>query len=594
MNKYFALLLALMMLLAGCANGDAEQADSTDTSETTLPGYYVEDSLLETDSNGAVRQYTLPGTGYRWIKSIGDRLLLATEGDTTRLHLLSGDTCIPVAAVDVEAFSDRCEAMFNGFAYYDETAHAVSFLDPQLNLAQSISLPDGSADPIISKDGNQIFYRVGNEIRAMDITRKISRLVKTLSADKIMLIGCCFDGKILICNVEDDDGNVNTLYISSENGQTLKTDNELRYLETDEDQYLVERMDGAVLQRITGTLDGDGKLLTILDTYIAAALELNCVIGYNLRENSTVLNCYDLTTGKRTASVSLQGITQPKAFFADRWSNCIWILTADTDNNGTVLLRWNTKESPVQDEANYIAQLFTANNPDTAGLDALADRISALNKKYGVRIRIWQEAVKYPGEHALVPEHHVSVITNMLDSLENVLAEFPKNFISKSLSSKVRICLVRSVDGEENGLQYWENGNAFIALSSGSDIRSEFLHAFGYVIDSHVLGNSAKYDYWDTLNPSGFMYGMSMDESLTTGDNRAFSDISSLASGTADRANVFWQAMLPDNAEMFRSETMRKKLTMLCKAIRDAWSLKKSTEIFPWEQYLEKPIAYKK
>ena len=45
---------------------------------------------------------------------------------------------------------------------------------------------------------------------------------------------------------------------------------------------------------------------------------------------------------------------------------------------------------------------------------------------------------------------------------------------------------------------------------------------------------------------------------------------------------------------MFKSETMQKKLTMLCKAIRDAWNTEKSTDVFPWEQYLTKPIAKKK
>jgi hypothetical protein len=33
---------------------------------------------------------------------------------------------------------------------------------------------------------------------------------------------------------------------------------------------------------------------------------------------------------------------------------------------------------------------------------------------------------------------------------------------------------------------------------------------------------------------------------------------------------------------------------MLCKAIRDAWGLERKTETYPWEQYLEKSIAYKK
>lgn len=594
MKKMFALLLALMLLLVGCANGDADQTQSP-TTETTPKGYYEENSQLETQTEGAVRQYRLPDKGYLWIKSIGDRLLLASDTDPAQLRLLSGDTCIPVATQQLTGEFLHCsEALFNGFFYYDAANHAVLCLDPQLQQTQQISLPTGATSPVISQDGSQIFYCVGQEIRALDITRKLSRLVKTQSVEKQTLVGTCFEGKILICNVEVSDGNTDTLYISTENGQTLKTENNIRALYSYEDSYLIERMDGTVLQRIAGTFGGDAKQLNIDDTYLASALELGGAIGYSTDENGLHLNYYDLATGKKTAALSMPGNVQPQAFLADRWSGFIWILASDSSDNGMLLLRWDTKASAIEDEKQYVGTLFTVDNPDTASMDLLNDRISALNKKYGVRIRIWKDAVKSPGSYTLVPEHQISAITDLLDKLETVLAEFPKSFISKSISSKVRICLVRSVDGQAKGVQYWSGSNAFIALSTGVDVRTEFLKTIGFVIDSHVLGNSPKYDYWDTLNPSNFMYGGTIDESLAAGENRAFVDVESMSSGTIDRSRVFWQAMLPENADMFKSETMQKKLTMLCKAIRDAWNTEKSTDVFPWEQYLTKPIAKKK
>ena len=595
MKKHFALLLTLVLLLAGCANTDAEQTETTIPAETAPLGFYDEGSLLETQTSGAVRQYTLPDTGYRWIKSVGDRLLLATERDSVQLRLLGGDAGIQVAERQMDAaLLENCEALFNGFAYYDASNHSVCYLDPQLNQTQTISLPADATNLVISPDGDQIFYCVGQEIRAMDVTRKLSRLIKTQSVEKQTLLGTCFNGKILICKVEDNAGKADTLYISTENGQTLKNDNTILSLYTHENSYLLERMDGIVHQWIVGSLDGDKRQLYIDDANLIGALELGGAVGYSTGDDGLLLNYYDLTSGKKTAAVKLPQVAQPQAFLADRWSGCIWILVSDTEQAGTVLLRWNIKASTTQEDASYLGTLYTAENPDTAALEAFSERISALNKKYGVRIRIWQEAVKSSGEYTFVPEHQAAAITDTMDQLESVLAEFPKSFVSKSISSKVRICIVRSVNGEVKGAQFWSGSNAFIAVSSGGDIRSEFLKAFGAVVDSHVLGNSPKYDYWDTLNPSGFLYGGAIDESLATGENRAFVDVESMASGTADRTRVFWQAMLPENADMFQSETMQKKLTMLCKAIRDAWNLKKSTETYPWEQYLTKSIAYKK
>ena len=63
---------------------------------------------------------------------------------------------------------------------------------------------------------------------------------------------------------------------------------------------------------------------------------------------------------------------------------------------------------------------------------------------------------------------------------------------------------------------------------------------------------------------------------------------------TDDRARTFLAAMEEGNEDLFKTEIMQKKLLLLCRGIRDAWGLKKSTEIFPWDQYLTEPIAYKK
>ena len=595
MRRYFLFLLALLLFLAGCAN-DTMDPDGTAASTETLPaGYYEAGSQLEGQTSGAVRKYILPDAGYRWIKSIGDRLLLATDEEPAQLRVLSGDECIPVAQLQITAEAlENCEALFNGFAYYDKTSHSVLLLDPQLQQTQSVALPSDVTDVVISQGGDQLFYTLGNEIRSIDISRKLSRLVKTLSAEKHELVGSCFGGKLLICETEDKEGKRDTLYISTENGQTLRTENNILSLYAYEESYLADRMDGIVQQRIVGTLNSEAKLLDVEDVYIKSALELGGVIGYTPGENELRLNYYDIVTGKKAAAVTLPGSIVPHAILADRWSGCIWMLASDAVDVEMILLRWDVKASTVQEEKSYISTLFTAENPDTEALTLLEDRASSLNKKYGVRIRIWQEAVKSPGNHILIPEHQISAITDTMDKLEAVLAEFPKSFVSKSISSKVRICLVRSVDAEAKGVQYWAGSNAFIALSTGVDVRSEFLKAFGYVIDSHVLGNSAKYDYWDTLNPTGFMYGSTVDESMAAGENRSFVNIASMASGTADRSHIFWQAMQPENSEMFSSEIMQKKLTMLCKAIRDAWDLERKTETYPWEQYLTKSIAYKK
>lgn len=594
MKKYFTLLL-MLLLLAGCSNENVE-GDTTESVETTPAGYYEEDSYLERATGGVVRQYALPDSGYRFMATVGDRLLLATDSETAKLTLLSGDRAIPVGESQIAAaLLDNYRALFNGFVYYDASLRQVVYLDPQLQQIQCIDLPEEmSGEPIISPDGSQIFYCAGEEIRAIDVEHRISRLIKTQTAAKQTLTDAYFNGKILACSVADTQGNVNMLYISAETGQTLKTDNHILFMTSYGDDYLLLRQDGLVQQRAAGKLDTPEQQFNVMDTQVAAALELGGVVGYTADESGLILNFYDLTSGKKTASVTIPGVGEPKTLVADRWSGCVWLLVNDPEKDGQKLLRWDIKAAPLQEETVYTGPLFTAQNPDEAGLDALKSRVNSLNKKYGVRIRIWMDAVKSPGTYTLIEEHQTSVISDMLDQLQLVLAEFPKSFLSKSISSKVRICLVRSIDGEVKGVQYWDGAYAFVALSAGVDVRSEFLKGLGFVIDSHVLGNSAKYDYWETLNPENFQYGGAINEAYISGPNRAFVDMDSMTSGTIDRSRIFWQAMIPDNRDMFQSETMQKKLTMLCKAIRDAWSLKRKPDVYPWEQYLTESIAYKK
>lgn len=592
MKKYLVLLLILVLSLAGCANVDGDLGESTPP-ETLPVGYYAPDSEVETKTKGAVCSYALPDSQYEWIGMAGDRLMLVTNSEIARLCLLTGEDCVPTAELEIDSGKlESCQVLPNGFAYYDPDTKEAVFLDLQLQETGKISLPENiTGSPVFAQDGSQIFFCAGNELRAIEVERKLNRLVKTVSAGKLTLQESCFNGQVLACTIEYENEIKETVYISSQTGQTLETDNNVLVLYSSDDSYFVTRMEGTVLQKIVGRRNEEPKQLAVSDATTGLP-EMGGVVGHSVNEEGLKLSYYDMYSGKKTAEVTIPDIKEPEMIIGDKWGKCIWLLVPQ--EKGNTILRWDLTSSAVQDENAYIETLYTAQNPDTASLELINERVSSLNKKYGVRIRVWEEAVRAPGEYTLVPEHQISVINEMLDQLESVLKEFPKKFISKSISSKVRICLVRSVDGEIKGQQYWVDKYALIAIAAGSDVRSEFLKGFGHVVDSHVLGNSPMYDYWDDLNPDGFVYGGAINEALAAGENRAFYDVESMSTGTVDRSRIFWQAMLPDNKDMFQSETMQAKLNMLCKAIRDAWRLEREEEEYPWEQYLEKSIAYKK
>ena len=585
MRKYLFLLMSLALLLCACNGQKPEENDPTPPPETKPVEFYVPGSSVENDTNGEVRRYDVHEDCLEIFNADGRLLILTEHG----IRLMDGDAGTVIAALEIDAVQiENLQVLKNGFSYYDAQNHSVRYLDGALNETANEILTVDMESPLVSPDGKSIYYCQGNDIRVYEPERKISRLLKTHTCEKQKLTGIYFDGKILECEITVSAGITKIIYILTENGKTVFDGTNVLHMYTHDQRYLMERVDGIVRHWAVGERDGAVNLLDTDDERMYDALAMDGVMGCSVQDDGVLLKFYNVVSGKKTASILLKNFEEPEIVVADPQKGVLWL-----QMDGTQLLRWDVEEQPTEGESVF-AKLYTADSPDKAGLKKLNERVSLLNNKYGVRIRIWEEAVKVTEDHNLEVEYQTDAISLMLDELEAVFKEFPRKFIYKSISSRVRICIVRSVDGEIKGTQFWSDKYAFIVLSTGVDIRSEFLKAFGFVVDSHILGNSPVFDYWNGLNPEGFVYGSALNGAPVTGEKRAFVDAESMESATIDRSRVFWQAMQPDSSAMFQSETMQNKLNMLCRGIRDAWRLEKETDIYPWEQYLAEPIAAKK
>jgi hypothetical protein len=119
-----------------------------------------------------------------------------------------------------------------------------------------------------------------------------------------------------------------------------------------------------------------------------------------------------------------------------------------------------------------------------------------------------------------------------------------------------------------------------------------------HVLDNYVLTSCVVYDDWEKLNPRGFEYDYDYVQNLERQDtqyleagSQSFVDLYSMSFPVEDRASIMACAMTEGAKSCFESGTMQKKLSVLCEGIRTAFELKESTEIFPWEVYLETPLA---
>ena len=150
--------------------------------------------------------------------------------------------------------------------------------------------------------------------------------------------------------------------------------------------------------------------LNVSESHAQGASALGGAVGYSTENDGLQLAFYDLASGKKTAAVTIEAPIKPKQILADRWTGCVWILTEDNK-----LLRWNPDLSAIEQEQVYSGPVYSSSSPDEEGLKALQERVDAINRDYGVTVRIWQAAVKSNNGYDLEPEYQTSAIRKALE-----------------------------------------------------------------------------------------------------------------------------------------------------------------------------------
>lgn len=601
MKKCFCLTLALL-LLTGCTG----QTQPTEQTEPVQEGLYDENYPLEQQTGGAIRAYPLDISHYTAAYMMGSKvLLITTTGEALVLYgedgIISAEGMIEGYRPDAASF----EVSVKGVANYLPQTKEVVLLNPQLQQTNRFQLPeDIQGEPVISLESNEIFYCRGGEIRALNMANGVARLLKSHVVADQTLNGCYYDGKLLRCVAKDQEGNQRQLYLLSENGTTVSTDTGIYDFDTFQDRHFVRRLDNRIDQMIVGTMAGESQLLAVTTEtadMVSPALAMNGAVSYQRQEDGVALSFHDFTSGQTTAQVKLPGMSEPVAMVADQ--KVVWILTEETPQEGEqvsrqVLLRWDVSKSMVQEPTAVMATLYTSQNPDTEGLTLCKEQAATLNDTYGVRVAIWEDAVKTTGDYKAVAEHQPAILTEMMTALEPALQQYPESFLRKTVKTGwVRINLVRAIESGEDWVQFWHKGDWYLMISSEADISQAFLEAMGHAIDSRVLGNSRKYDTWSELNPENFLYtteaeGQTQDVAkYMDGEYRTFVNMESISSPNEDRRQMFMAAMTEGNEAVFASAPMQAKLRRMCEAIREAFDMTNRKELFRWEQYLNEPLV---
>lgn len=611
-------LLLMLLALCGCST---EPELPGETAGETLPdeptGFYDPESELESSTQGAVQVYPLNRSDCYGLLPMGEDLLLFAGAESTTLIKVSGSNLYITATADLDCtiLPESCSVQVSekGVTFYDERCRELVFLDPSLNEVSRIALPeDIQGEPALSADRKSLYYCTADALRVFDMETGFHKLLKEMSFEdqRVSRLHCA--DTVIECTT----GPGRTLFISAGTGMTLWESSEGLELTTNGQAYFAVRADGIYRELLVGTAD-IGPYALYFDDIHAAAIPLletgAAVLASSQTDLTTVtLHYFDLESGMRTASLELDGPSIPRSIHADPNSGAVWLLRYDDTYDCDTVYRWNPQQSPTGDDAIYISDRITSENPDAEGLVRCQEKAAEVSIKHGVDVRVWTDAVsEAPEGYTLTAEYQVPVILECLEILDQALASYPAGFLKETASGTsdgtLRLCLVRAIEGSPTagspettaGIQFWDDqDNACICLCASPALEQNLYHELFHIIESRVLSTCSAYDDWDDLNPDGFEYDYSYLDNLnrevsglTEGESKAFIDTYSMSFPREDRARIMEYAMMPGNEEYFTSAVLQAKLRILCQGIREAYALEDSPETYLWEQHLEEPPA---
>lgn len=616
MKRLILLILALVML-TGCTVTPVDTTPSTEPTADTEPGIYAPGHMLETQSGGAVRVFPLTD-GSEGIAFMGKTLVtFAQKGDTTLVTPFVGENLAQRTGAELAGSflpgSKTLRIDQQRIGYYNQAENCIVFLDSGFQETGRTYMPQNVVGtPVLSENMATVFYCTESEVRAYSLESGINRLIRLQNAQALSVEAALFEDSVLMSGITDQDGNRYVEFISAQTGESLGADSTLDTLVDWQNQYFLSRQDGLVTEYIFSAADGSQQCFYPKNSgQIHSLLAMNAVVAVTAQEDGLHLELYDLSSGRREAEVSLEGQWELGSLIADPEQELVWFLCRNRTTDQQLLCSWDPARSPVADAAVYTKPRYTLENPDTDALEACREKAAALEQRFGVEISFVKEPLE-SSDYSFVYEHQPSVILAALEQLEQAMSIFPEAFFQTAAevsdSGKLHIGLVRDLKRKTTGvpdgidaLQYWVDGNAWMALSVGDTVQELFIHQLAHLLDTFVYSKNVAYDEWSKLNPKDFAYDLSYfhhaehsDSQYLSGKNRAFIDTYSMTYPKEDRARIFDCALAEGNAELFASKTMQSKLRQLCVGIRNAYGWKKDSRSFPWEQYLEKPLAYTK
>lgn len=589
--KLLAAFLCLL-LLTGCGKTEAPVPEPTAAPEQTL---HVSGHLLEQQTSGIVEVFPTELEGSGSLTSFGDALVLSGGGYT---RLYAG----PSLRLTVQMPEKNLISGTDGTLWtYDRAARQLSRLDGTFCVSSSDSLPSGAVGtPAVSTDAFYFLRQDG--LYALERSTGLVRLLRDNMAVRDGSIRVLGDGQTLLLHLIDPQGEENTQLISTQDGSALYEDLSPQAAAALPEGLALCAKPG-VFQKILLLSASPQRLHTQAEEELIGFLPgISGAVTGRGTEAGMEVKLYLLSTGQCRSTLVLSGIDQVRDPVVTE-SGQVYFLAHSQEEDRWLVLRWHYDAFPAENGESCLLPYAPAATDQEK--NSSLEKAAALKQTYGLDIRIYEDAVSVkPWDYTFAPMEAPDETDWMLESLDTLLSNFPKGFLTGLQKGwdGITLCLVDTIRGtsasgslsKAAGLQFQEDGRYYVALAAArmEDLRYTLFHECSHLIDTQVLENCSAYDNWQDLNPQEFTYSLepSADQSkyqaYLSGTSRCFVDDYAMVSPAEDRARIFECAANPGNEDLFTPPLMQAKLRRICEGIRKAFDLEDDEAQYIWEQYL--------
>ena len=590
--KLLAAVLCLF-LLVGCAE---KQEDPTVPTEESGQSLHVSGHALEAQTSGIMEVFPIAAEDPLGLWALGEDVALSAESGIT---LYTGSGLREAASVSTgQVLGSVGSRLF----VYDETARQILDLDGAFSPTSAWSLPEKALGlPGVSPDGKSLYYLQKDGLYLLDTELGSSRVLRDNMAVQSGSVRCLEDGRTLLLNLTDPNGEENTLLVSAVDGQSME-----EALCPKDAAALPEGLaicaSPGVFSRVMLLEDTPQRLVTHSGEKCLGFLPaISATVTGSSGDSGMTLRLYLLSTGVCRSEVTLPGVDQVRLGCVTDGGK-LYIL-AHGEEAGWLILRWHYDAFPSPNEESRLVPYHdTPTAQEAANSRAKADVLEA---KYGLDIRIGDEALAVqPWDYTFSGTSPADETDWTLEAIDTLLSAFPEGFLSRLQTGwdGFSLCLAPRIQGtpasgslaSAQGLQFQEDDHCYVvlALAPMEDLRYTLFHEFSHLIDTQVMVRSSAYDDWADLNPQEFAYSLDVNADMRankqylTGTNRCFVDYYAMVNPAEDRARIFECAVNPGNGDMFTAPILQQKLRRICTGIREAFDLESSGESFLWEQYL--------